>query len=349
MGMVDWFILLRGIALGLLLGMILVIWLRFPTVYALRLLAGFFLCICGYLLAPVLYGLNWGFYVAVAFSNASVPLFILLVQALFEDHQQPDRATLCFGALYLIASYIDIVLQFGLQIPIDWLHLLVRLAMLGGALFALMLVVRHWQEDLVEVRRRLRLAVLVIAGGYVLGVTLVESLYDAGGAAIPEWVEIANSAGIVLSIALFAGVALKLGAAGLLPAVQATAPLIDHSAPDPELSKLLDKMEQGKLHRDMELTIRAMAAQVGVAEHRLRKLINQNLEYRNFNDFLNHYRLAEVTDRLASPADASIPILTIAMDAGYRSMTTFNRAFRAAYGKTPSEYRRLHCPISDKS
>jgi transcriptional regulator GlxA family with amidase domain len=36
---------------------------------------------------------------------------------------------------------------------------------------------------------------------------------------------------------------------------------------------------------------------------------------------------------------ARIPILTIAMDAGYRSMTTFNKAFKSIEGMTPREYR----------
>ena len=99
----------------------------------------------------------------------------------------------------------------------------------------------------------------------------------------------------------------------------------------------------------MALTIGSFAQQVGIPEHRLRKLINQQLNYRNFNDFLNHYRLEEVTRRLTDPAEADLPVLTIAMDAGYRSMTTFNRAFRANIGETPTSYRQKHGPIPAKS
>jgi AraC-like DNA-binding protein len=30
------------------------------------------------------------------------------------------------------------------------------------------------------------------------------------------------------------------------------------------------------------------------------------------------------------------------MDSGYRSLTTFNRAFKASFGLTPREYREKH-------
>lgn len=36
-----------------------------------------------------------------------------------------------------------------------------------------------------------------------------------------------------------------------------------------------------------------------------------------------------------------MPILTIALDAGFGSLGPFNRAFRAETGLTPTEFRRL--------
>ena len=37
---------------------------------------------------------------------------------------------------------------------------------------------------------------------------------------------------------------------------------------------------------------------------------------------------------------AEVPVLTIAMDAGFQSLNPFNRAFKAETGLTPTEYRR---------
>ena len=67
---------------------------------------------------------------------------------------------------------------------------------------------------------------------------------------------------------------------------------------------------------------------------------NQRLGYRNFSAFLNRYRIAEAREKLASREDVDLPVLTIAMDLGYNSLPTFNRAFRAETGTTPSEFRR---------
>ena len=82
-----------------------------------------------------------------------------------------------------------------------------------------------------------------------------------------------------------------------------------------------------------------LAAKLKLPEYRLRRLINQRLGYRNFNAYLNHYRVEDAKVGLADPTEAEVPILTIAMDAGFQSLRAFNRAFRVETGMTPSEYR----------
>ena len=75
-------------------------------------------------------------------------------------------------------------------------------------------------------------------------------------------------------------------------------------------------------------------------EHRLRRLINQGLGHRHFSAFLNAYRVADAKQVLADPRQSDVPILTIAMDVGFQSIGPFNRAFKAATGRTPGEFRR---------
>ena len=76
-------------------------------------------------------------------------------------------------------------------------------------------------------------------------------------------------------------------------------------------------------------------------EHVLRRAINRRLGYRNFNEFLHDYRLAHIAHRLADPAERHLPVLTIALDSGYGSIGPFNRAFKARFGVTPSQFREL--------
>ncbi|HEY0052592.1 MAG TPA: helix-turn-helix domain-containing protein, partial [Caulobacteraceae bacterium] len=65
------------------------------------------------------------------------------------------------------------------------------------------------------------------------------------------------------------------------------------------------------------------------------------LGYRNFNAYLNGWRLAEAKAALLDPAQREVPISTIALDAGFNSLGPFNRAFKAAEGATPSEFREM--------
>ena len=75
-------------------------------------------------------------------------------------------------------------------------------------------------------------------------------------------------------------------------------------------------------------------------EYRLRQAINEGLGHRNFNAFLNRYRIDEAKAALSDPTQQDVAVLTIAMDAGFQSIGPFNRAFKAESGLTPTEFRR---------
>ena len=107
---------------------------------------------------------------------------------------------------------------------------------------------------------------------------------------------------------------------------------------------ILDCMEQDHLYRQARLSVADLAAHLRLPEARVRSAINQHLGYRNFNTFLNRYRIAEVKVALADPAQAEVPVLTLALDAGFSSLGPFNRAFKEAHGVTPTEYRRMGAP-----
>jgi AraC-like DNA-binding protein len=120
-------------------------------------------------------------------------------------------------------------------------------------------------------------------------------------------------------------------------------------------SRVVAEMEAQALWRREGLGIGELAAALNTQEYLLRRAINRHLGYRNFNDFLHEYRLREATRRLASPADDALPVLTIALDCGYGSIGPFNRAFKARFGVTPTQYRnqrhdeRGPTPVADAS
>src|SRR5438552_1538719 len=116
----------------------------------------------------------------------------------------------------------------------------------------------------------------------------------------------------------------------------------DKPAIEPALLRRLEQlMVVERAYRREGLTIGALSAELGVPEYRLRQLINEGLGHRNFNAFLNRYRIEEAKAALADPEQKEVPVLTIAMDTGFQSIGPFNRAFKAATDLTPSEFRRL--------
>jgi len=102
------------------------------------------------------------------------------------------------------------------------------------------------------------------------------------------------------------------------------------------LAKKLQAFIDDAAYLQGDLSISKLAGQLECPEHHLRKLINQSLGYTNFNAFLNHYRVAEARKRLVA---TSLPVLTIALDLGYGSIASFNRAFKESEGTTPTAFR----------
>ena len=122
---------------------------------------------------------------------------------------------------------------------------------------------------------------------------------------------------------------------------EGVAPSADLSPRDKDLqSKLAHAMRVDELYKTPDLTIVSLANTLGVTQHRLRALINQSLGYSNFSVFLNSYRIEAVKTALIDPDKVHLPILTIAMDCGFKSLSPFNRAFRASEGITPSQFRQ---------
>jgi AraC-like DNA-binding protein len=111
-------------------------------------------------------------------------------------------------------------------------------------------------------------------------------------------------------------------------------------AADRLLVEKLDRLMTAEGWRREGLTIGRLAAELDVQEHRLRRLINQRLGHRNFTDFVNGHRIEAAKRRLGDPAEARTTVASIAFDLGYGSLGPFNRAFRAATGATPTEWRR---------
>ncbi|MEL6530015.1 MAG: helix-turn-helix domain-containing protein [Pseudomonadota bacterium] len=105
------------------------------------------------------------------------------------------------------------------------------------------------------------------------------------------------------------------------------------------LAKLRHQMIEVEAFQDPSLSIAALAATLGVSQHRLRHLINGHLGFANFSSFVNRLRIDAVCRALEDPAERETPVLTMALDNGFGSLSSFNKAFKDNTGITPTEYR----------
>lgn len=97
-----------------------------------------------------------------------------------------------------------------------------------------------------------------------------------------------------------------------------------------------DQVEQRALYRDSELTLVALAERVGVSVHHLSETLNQ-YGGKNFNQFINEYRVAEVCQQLDHNSERKL--IDLALDAGFSSKSSFNAIFKKLTGQSPSQYR----------
>jgi AraC-like DNA-binding protein len=94
--------------------------------------------------------------------------------------------------------------------------------------------------------------------------------------------------------------------------------------------------------REPDLSLADLAARLGTNTAYLSRAVNEGLGV-NFNEMINRMRAMEAASLICA---SSATLVQIALDAGFSSKATFNRAFRAVHGVSPSEFRRLRSQIS---
>jgi AraC-like DNA-binding protein len=282
-----------------------------------------------------------------ALAVATTGLFWALAYALFTDEQRfsPHRLwpTFALVALWFLAK--------SLPPPIcQPFWLVFHLASAGLMLHALLVIWRGWRGDLVDQRRRIRGPVMIAAAGYILLISIGHIAWTSVQPAAPDSSLLQALALAALAVAASAAL-LRAEPLLVVPPVTGQAAamsptsLMDLTPADRlVLARLATAMDEDEVWRGEDLSISALAALVGAPEHRLRRLINGVLGHRNFADYVNGRRIEAAKVALAAPDLALKSISTIAYDLGFASLGPFNRAFRAATGVTPTEWRGANTP-----
>ena len=303
----------------------------------------------------------------IAVSVANAVLFWVFVRALFDDDFRPGwRHALAWGAVAGLSVANCLIDAPGPGGPAAWasaLWGLQRAATAGFALLAAAAALRQRRNDLVEGRRRLRWFIVLSGVAYTLGMLAARLGSPLGRLSAP--LATLDVVFLLLMLGVLAWQLLGVGRSELFPLSTAAPVLLpagpveaddapssaETDAPDAELpppdaaetrlaASLQRLMADDRAYRSEDLSLASLAGRLAVPEYRLRRLINQRLGHRNFNAYVNGWRLAEAQAALANPTQRDRPVLTIALEAGFQSIGPFNRAFKAATGSTPTEFRR---------
>ncbi len=281
-------------------------------------------------------------------SSAAIPLFWLFARAWFDDAFRPKPVDLVLAAAFLCCTAYAGLQGRGLAAPIEGLDIAVYLGGMAFAVHAQWLAWRNRSGDLVEARRQARTIFVVSIGLIILWLLGSEIVGRATGELAVSGM--ASAAGLFMGAFVITALLFGLRHPEVFPSAIA-APgggdvPVTAAVPEPldaSLERALTTMMvDDRAYRDPDLTIGMIAARVEIPEYRVRRHINGGLGYRNVSDYLNEHRIAEVRSALADPAQSDVPILTVAMDAGFGSLVMFNRVFKDRLGETPSAFRRRH-------
>lgn len=294
---------------------------------------------------------QWLSFVPVAITLAVAPLFWLYVHALLKG-RWPERgawhlAPAIAQFAYLAGCFVLLPLPekndwLGLQAPaynaLTGLGVMIGLAAYGRASLALITRYRADLSQQVADEHRYALGWLgqALAALFILlGVWTLFSVWDL--------IAPLGYRGFMGLYVAIAAIALFLGVQGLrhadrrfpMPALPPpdAAPERDWAALGQEWAATTRAQ---RWHADPDLSLALLARRLGTNTGYLSRALNEGLGL-NFSTFVNRLRCEDVAGALA--AGRGDDLLDLALEAGFSSKASFNRAFRAEYGCTPSEYR----------
>ena len=283
----------------------------------------------------------------------------LLAVYLFVDNPRVSKPVIGLMLLYMTLRAFGAFIGTGDSPSFEGLYLLTyvlpQIIMMGFCGHAVYLAVQDLDNDLVESRRRVRVPFVVAMGmlvtailvrGFVMAYQHYADQYSITITPMP--LELLFFYMFLITL-VFNITSMRLQNDAFqvmrLPNEQQSAPLspvpgVNHKIDNPALvQSIYDALQQDKFHTRPGLTIGELAERLSIQEYRLRRLINKQLGYRNFNQFLNEFRIQEACKRLTVAADRREQVAIIAFDVGYSALSSFNKAFKDIMKVTPTQYR----------
>lgn len=96
-------------------------------------------------------------------------------------------------------------------------------------------------------------------------------------------------------------------------------------------------LNSDKPYLDSELTLLKLSDLTNIPTHKLSQVFSQGFKM-SFYELVNSYRIEEFKRRALDPQNSNYTLLSIAMDSGFNSKSSFNRIFKERVKVTPREF-----------
>ena len=95
-----------------------------------------------------------------------------------------------------------------------------------------------------------------------------------------------------------------------------------------------------KRYLESSLRVSDIARELNVPEYRIRSVMLNHFNAKNFNHYVNQMRIEYAKTILSAPDKNDWPVLVIGIESGFGSAAPFTRAFKEFTGFTPGQYRK---------
>jgi AraC-like DNA-binding protein len=342
-------LLLRFSAFGLLLSLAILSMRGSKNVKRNRLLAVLCISLMALMLSTLPNEIDLSLELRIITSLIDAPntvLAWLFVKSLLKDDFHIDITHTLLAALFCVAYWfliLSLAFKWIVILPVHWIIL--NLYALGLFIHLSADILQDWKNDLVESRRRLRLifvCAITVMVGFLIATELFSIYFDRS---IMDLLKVM----VTFLLTLFGHLwFLDMAPRYAITTNQVQKSIVALSESEQSLQcQILTQMEAKEVWRNPSLTIKSLAGIIGVGEHKLRAFINHRLGYRNFANYIQDYRLSAAKKLLADPYKRDTQILTLALECGFNSISTFNRVFLKTQGVSPSSFRDMKIGIKD--
>lgn len=103
-------------------------------------------------------------------------------------------------------------------------------------------------------------------------------------------------------------------------------------------------MEEEHLFLNPLLNLTLLSEHIKVPPKTISAVLNQHLN-KSFNEFVNNYRVEAFKEKVSDPGFEHLTIMGLALECGFNSLPTFQRAFKNMVGMSPKEYIKMNDQI----